>query len=58
MIVAVDTRKFDEKIVFTVEILGYRHGIVRCRGDAKVEGQLCAEAEMMSKILDKPGPRS
>jgi len=46
-----------DQIVFSVEILGYRHGIVRCRGDAKVDGQLCAEAEMMSKILDKPGTR-
>jgi beta-hydroxyacyl-ACP dehydratase FabZ len=43
-----------DQIVFTVEVLAARHKMVRVKGEARVDGQLCAEAEIMSSILDRP----
>ncbi len=46
-----------DQIVFTVEMLAQRARLIRVKGEARVDGQLCAEAELMSSILDRPcGP--
>lgn len=42
-----------DQIIFTVEILAARHNMIRCRGEARVDGELCAEAEMLSRIMDR-----
>lgn len=42
-----------DQIVFTVEMLQQRAHLVRVRGQARVDGQLCAEAELMSAVLDR-----
>jgi beta-hydroxyacyl-ACP dehydratase FabZ len=57
---AVDKARFrrpvvpGDQIVFTVEQLSSKMKMVRCRGEARVDGQLCAEAEMMSSIQPRP----
>ena len=41
-----------DQVVFTVEFVAARKSIVKVRGEARVDGQLCAEAEIMSMIQD------
>ena len=43
-----------DQLVFTIEVLSSRHRIYRARGEARVDGQLCAEAEVMSSVVDRP----
>lgn len=46
-----------DQIVFTVDFVQQRASLIRVRGEARVDGQLCAEAELMCSILDRnPGP--
>jgi beta-hydroxyacyl-ACP dehydratase FabZ len=41
-----------DQVLFTVEFVAMRRSIVKIRGEARVDGQLCAEAEIMSLIQD------
>ncbi len=42
-----------DQVVFTVELLADRHGLVKVKAEARVDGQLCAEAELMSSLVPK-----
>lgn len=44
-----------DQIVFTIELLSDRHRLFRAKGEARVDGQLCAEAEILSSVVDPPG---
>jgi len=44
-----------DQIVVTGEILNVRLGLVKFRSEARVDGALCAEAEMMSSLVNRPG---
>ncbi len=41
-----------DQVLFTVEFVTMKKSIVKVRGEARVDGQLCAEAEIMSLIQD------
>ena len=41
-----------DQVLFTVEFVAMKRSIVKVRGEARVDGQLCAEAEIMSLIQD------
>lgn len=41
-----------DQVVFTVDFVAAKKSIVKVRGEARVDGQLCAEAEIMSLIQD------
>jgi beta-hydroxyacyl-ACP dehydratase FabZ len=41
-----------DQVVFTVEFVAMKRSIVKVRGEARVDGQLCAEAEILSLIQD------
>ena len=41
-----------DQVVFTVEFVARKKSIVKVRGEARVDGQLCVEAEIMSLIQD------
>lgn len=41
-----------DQILFTVEFVAAKRSIVKVRGEARVDGHLCAEAEIMSLIQD------
>lgn len=41
-----------DQVLFTVEFVAQKRSIVKVRGEARVDGQLCAEAEIMSLIQD------
>jgi len=61
-LVGVDKARFrrpvvpGDQLVITVELLSHRHKLVRVKGEARVDGQLCAEAEILSSVVDKPEP--
>jgi UDP-3-O-[3-hydroxymyristoyl] N-acetylglucosamine deacetylase/3-hydroxyacyl-[acyl-carrier-protein] dehydratase len=42
-----------DQLVFEVELLQFRRGICRMRGEAYVAGQLVAEAELMARVVDR-----
>ncbi len=44
-----------DQLVFTVDFLAARQKLIKVKGEAHVDGKLCAEAEIMSSILDRPG---
>jgi beta-hydroxyacyl-ACP dehydratase FabZ len=56
----VDKCKFRRPVVpgdqlrLEAEILGTKMRITRCRAVATVEGRLCAEAELLSALMDRP----
>lgn len=41
-----------DQVLFTVDFVAMKKSIVKVRGEARVDGQLCAEAEIMSLIQD------
>ena len=41
-----------DQVLFTVEFVAAKRSIVKVRGEARVDGHLCAEAEIMSLIQD------
>ena len=43
-----------DQLVLTVELMMVRGTFIKVRGEARVEGQLAAEAEMFSSLLDLP----
>jgi beta-hydroxyacyl-ACP dehydratase FabZ len=43
-----------DQLVITVEVLTIRGPFIKIRAEARVEGQLAAEAEMMSSLVDIP----
>ena len=44
-----------DQVVFTAEFVAMKRSIVKIRGEARVDGQLCAEAEIMS-LIQEIGP--
>jgi beta-hydroxyacyl-ACP dehydratase FabZ len=44
-----------DQIVVTAEIVSARLGLVKMRAEARVDGALCAEAEIMSSLVNRPG---
>jgi beta-hydroxyacyl-ACP dehydratase FabZ len=44
-----------DQIVMTAEIVNVRLGLVKIRAEARVDGALCAEAEIMSSLVNRPG---
>ena len=42
-----------DQVVFTVEVVSARHKLYRAKGEARVDGQLCAEAEILSSIVER-----
>lgn len=42
-----------DQLIFTVEVLGMKQTIVKVRGEARVDNQLCTEAEMMSALIPR-----
>jgi len=45
-----------DQVVFTIDVVSARHGLYRAKCEARVDGQLCAEAEIMSSVADRPEP--
>src|SRR5467141_1248253 len=43
-----------DQLVFTVEVLTVKSKLIKARGEARVDGQLCAEAEVLSSVVDRP----
>ncbi len=41
-----------DQVLFTVEFMAAKRSIVKVRGEARVDGHLCVEAEIMSLIQD------
>lgn len=41
-----------DQVIFTVEFVARKKSLVKVRGEARVDGQLCVEAEIMSLIQD------
>jgi len=41
-----------DQVVFTVDLVAMKRSLVKVRGEARVDGQLCAEAEIMSLVQD------
>lgn len=44
-----------DQIVVTAEIVGSRLGLVKIKAESRVDGALCAEAEIMSSLVNRPG---
>jgi beta-hydroxyacyl-ACP dehydratase FabZ len=44
-----------DQIVMTAEIVNIRLGLVKIKAEARVDGALCAEAEIMSSLVNRPG---
>ena len=42
-----------DQLVMTLDLLSARHGLIRVKGEARVDGQLCCEAELLSTIVDR-----
>jgi beta-hydroxyacyl-ACP dehydratase FabZ len=43
-----------DQLIIVAEILQVRLNLVRMKAEARVEGTLCAEAELMSSLVDRP----
>ena len=43
-----------DQLVITVDMLAVRGSFIKIRGEAHVDGQLAAEAELMSSLIDLP----
>ncbi len=43
-----------DQLVISVEVLMVRGSFIKIRGEARVDGQLAAEAELMSSLIDLP----
>ncbi len=43
-----------DQLVMEVEMISIRSRIAKCRATAKVGGALCAEAELLSSLVDRP----
>ena len=46
-------REIVSQTVFTIDLLSARHGLYRAHCEARVDGQLCAEAEIMSSVVER-----
>jgi 3-hydroxymyristoyl/3-hydroxydecanoyl-(acyl carrier protein) dehydratase len=42
-----------DQLIFTVDVLAAKKQLVKVRGEARVENQLCAEAEMTSALIER-----
>jgi UDP-3-O-[3-hydroxymyristoyl] N-acetylglucosamine deacetylase / 3-hydroxyacyl-[acyl-carrier-protein] dehydratase len=42
-----------DRLLFELELLQFRRGICRMRGEAFVDGKLVAEAELMARVMDR-----
>ena len=43
-----------DQVIFTIELISARHGLYRAKCEARVDGLLCAEAEIMSSVVGRP----
>jgi beta-hydroxyacyl-ACP dehydratase FabZ len=43
-----------DQLEITIEVLSVRPSFIKVRGEARVEGALCAEAEILSTLVDLP----
>ena len=43
-----------DQLIITVEVLAARSSFVKIRGEARVDGRIAAEAELMSSLIDLP----
>jgi beta-hydroxyacyl-ACP dehydratase FabZ len=43
-----------DQLIISVEVLQIRSSLIRIRAEARVDGQLAAEAELMSNLVDLP----
>ncbi len=44
-----------DQIIVTAEIVNVRLGLVKMKAEARVDGALCAGAEIMSSLVSRPG---
>jgi 3-hydroxyacyl-[acyl-carrier-protein] dehydratase len=44
-----------DQIIVTAEIVNVKLGLVKMKAEARVDGALCAEAEIMSSLVSRPG---
>jgi beta-hydroxyacyl-ACP dehydratase FabZ len=44
-----------DQIIVNAEIVSARLGLVKMKAEARVDGALCAEAEIMSSLVNRPG---
>jgi 3-hydroxyacyl-[acyl-carrier-protein] dehydratase len=44
-----------DQIIVNAEIVSARLGLVKIKAEARVDGALCAEAEIMSSLVNRPG---
>jgi 3-hydroxyacyl-[acyl-carrier-protein] dehydratase len=44
-----------DQIIATGEIVNVKLGLVKIKAEARVDGALCAEAEIMSSLVSRPG---
>lgn len=44
-----------DQIIVTAEIVSARLGLVKIKAEARADGALCAEAEIMSSLVNRPG---
>jgi 3-hydroxyacyl-[acyl-carrier-protein] dehydratase len=44
-----------DQIVVTAEIVAAKLGLLKMKAEARVDGALCAEAEIMSSLVNRPG---
>lgn len=43
-----------DQILFTVDVIGSKQKLWKVRGEARVDGHLCVEGEILSAVLDRP----
>jgi len=42
-----------DQLVMSIEVVTARHGLIRVKAEARVDGQLCCEAELLCSIVDR-----
>jgi beta-hydroxyacyl-ACP dehydratase FabZ len=42
-----------DQLVMSIEVVMARHGLIRVKAEARVDGQLCCEAELLCSIVDR-----
>ena len=47
-----------DQLVMTVDVLAQKSTLIKVRAEARVDGALCAEAEIMSSVFDLPRKES
>jgi len=42
-----------DQLLMTIEVITARHGLIRVKAEARVDGQLCCEAELLCSIVER-----